>query len=355
MMSGKRTSSDVGKADNVELAYDGGTTHFTAERGHAATDMYVNALIHIDPILETKLRVNIDLMIIPTVALLYLFCFIDRANIGEHTARMIFVVEGVITVGLSIIGFFTLTDRPVTARWLTEAEKDMAIARVKAERVASTEVFDGMDRKKLLMGMTNPMTLFTSVIYCLNNVSVQGLTFFLPTVVRTIYPDYSIIMQQLYTVPPYVVGDFFCVLLPGVCTWFDRRQIVMMGCAPVVMVGFSIFLGMTNPTARYGAANVISGTSRASAIGLNVMMGNIGGMVSTWSFLPSDAPNYLIGNRLNLATAGTTLCVASAIFFWMRYDNKKRDLRNPEEELAGMSQQDIQDLEYKHPSWRWKP
>lgn len=32
---------------------------------------------------EAKLRHKMDLMLVPTVALLYLFCFIDRANIGN--------------------------------------------------------------------------------------------------------------------------------------------------------------------------------------------------------------------------------------------------------------------------------
>jgi sugar phosphate permease len=45
--------------------------------------------------------------------------------------RMIFAIEGIITCVLSIISFFTLTDRPETARWLTQEEKDLAIARVK--------------------------------------------------------------------------------------------------------------------------------------------------------------------------------------------------------------------------------
>lgn len=31
---------------------------------------------------ERRLRNKIDLMIMPTICLLYLFCFIDRANIG---------------------------------------------------------------------------------------------------------------------------------------------------------------------------------------------------------------------------------------------------------------------------------
>jgi hypothetical protein len=44
---------------------------------------YGRALVRFDPKAESRLRLKIDLMIIPTVALLYLFCFIDRANIGN--------------------------------------------------------------------------------------------------------------------------------------------------------------------------------------------------------------------------------------------------------------------------------
>jgi hypothetical protein len=35
-----------------------------------------------DPVAERKLRRKMDLYIVPTVAILYLLCFIDRANIG---------------------------------------------------------------------------------------------------------------------------------------------------------------------------------------------------------------------------------------------------------------------------------
>ena len=46
-----------------------------------------------------------------------------------HKWRMIFAIEGIITIILSLIGFFTLTDRPETAKWLSPDEKAMAIAR----------------------------------------------------------------------------------------------------------------------------------------------------------------------------------------------------------------------------------
>ena len=43
---------------------------------------YGRPLVQIDKAEERRVRLKIDLMTIPTVALLYLFCFIDRANIG---------------------------------------------------------------------------------------------------------------------------------------------------------------------------------------------------------------------------------------------------------------------------------
>lgn len=297
-------------------------------------------------------------------------------HVGSVTSwRMIFVIEGIITCGLALISFLTLTDRPASARWLTPEEREMAEARVRAERVGQTVVLDHMDKKKLWLGMMSPVTLSTSFIFLLNNVTVQGLAFFAPTIVRTIYPRETLVMQQLYTVPPYVVGGFFTLLLPLISWKIDRRQIFLIASAPLTMVGYIMFLASANPSVRYGAtfliaaslfclgpisngqvsANVVSDTARSSAIGLNVMMGNVGGLISTWSFLPTDAPNYHIGNGLNLATSGGVLIVATLVLFWMNYDNKKRDGRNSEEELAGMTVEEVQDLDWKHPDFRWKP
>ncbi|KAK3682365.1 major facilitator superfamily domain-containing protein [Podospora appendiculata] len=515
MADDKRSSTSV---TNVEHHGDAahekaipGNTHLVAERGHLATDQFGHSLLEFDPKAEAKLRFKIDLMIVPTVSILYLFCFIDRANIGNakisgfdvdlnlkgydynlilsvfyisyivfeipvtvlckwmgpgwfipattlcfgvcsiatgfvHTKesacgvrfllglfeagmmpgisyylsrwyrqselafrlglfivmaplagafggllasgimrmdsfggvrgwRMIFVVEGIITVFLGLISFLLVTDRPATARWLSAEERDLAIARVKSERIGATEVLDGIDKKKLMRGMLNPVTLGTAFTFLLCNITVQGLAFFAPTIVKTIYPTKSVVQLQLFTVPPYVVGGFFTVLLPYFCTVFNKRQIFVIMSAPLTMIGYILFLSIETAQVRYGAiflvasavyaigpisnaqvsANVVSDTARSSALGLNVMFGNMGGLISTWSFLPNDAPNYRIGNGINLATNSLMLIVSILVLLWMKRDNKKRDGRNTEEELSGMSLHDIQDLEWKHPAFRWKP
>ncbi|EEH34729.2 hypothetical protein PAAG_05775 [Paracoccidioides lutzii Pb01] len=487
-----------------------GKAHEVAERGHTATDLYGRPLVQFDPAAEARLLWKIDLFIVPTVSLLYLFCFIDRANIGNarlaglerdlklknydyntvlsvfyvsyivfeipsnmackwigpgwfipalslsfglvsvatafvhnihqvcgvrfvlgifeagmmpgiayylsrwyrkgelafrlslyivmaplagafggllasailklpnfgglHEWRMIFAIEGIITCGLSVIGFFTLTDRPATAIWLTQEEKDLAIARVKSERIGATEVLDKLDAPKTLRGIFGPVTLVTSFIFLLDNITVQGLAFFAPTVVRTIYPKHSVVSQQLHTVPPYVIGGFFTVLFPFLSWKYNRRLIFFIISAPLMMVGYVMFLASNDPNVRYGAtfiiasgafsfgalcnahvaANVVSDTAKSSAIGTNVMFGNIGGLISTWSFLPFDSPDYHIGNGLNLATSSTMLIWSIALLIWMRVDNKKRDKVNVEEKLGGLSQRQIQDLDWRHPGFRWK-
>lgn len=294
---------------------------------------------------------------------------------GVTQWRMIFVIEGICTMVVSFLAFFTLTDSPESARWMTEEERTLCVARVKSERVGQTEVLDRIDKKKLIAGMSNPVTLEIAVIFFFNNITVQGLAFFLPTIVSTIYPAYSTVQKQLYSVPPYVVGAFFTVAFPSLSWYLDRRQLLIAASAPLVMTGYVMFLASEMAKVRYAAtfliasscmtlgpmsnaqisANVVSDTARSSAIGMSVMFGNVGGLISTWSFLPWDAPHYRIGNGLNLAASSVILIVGLAAYVWMRWDNKRREALDVQAELAGLTEEQIEDLDWKHPSFRWRP
>lgn len=182
-------------------------------------------------------------------------------NIGSlHGWRLIFFVEGVITVGVSIVAFFLLTDRPETARWLTPEERRFVAHRVTSERLEGNILLDNMNRTKLWRGIANPITLATGFMLCLNSLTVQGLGNFLPTVVATIYPDAPVTRQQLYTVPPNVVGAVLTVALSGLSWMIDRRQIIMTFSALPVLTGYAIFLGTLNPHARYAATFLIAST-----------------------------------------------------------------------------------------------
>ncbi|KAI7722801.1 putative MFS transporter [Hortaea werneckii] len=210
--------------------------------------------------------------------------------------RMIFAVEGVITIGLSLIGFVTLTDRPATVTWLTQEQKDLAVARVRSELLGATEVLDKIDSKKTLRGILGPVTLTTAFVFLLKNIKVQGMTFFSPTIVRTIYADATVASQQLHTVPPYGVGGFFCFALSMLNSKTDNRLYIYISSAPMVMVGYVMYLATStgDPQTRYVA-------SFLTAVGA-FSFGSLG---------------------LNLAAATLILICTTSLLVWMKADNKR--------------------------------
>lgn len=176
--------------------------------------------------------------------------------------------------------------------------------------------------------------------------------------------------------PPYAFGAA-CLLSMCFASWkLNRRQIFMIACAPPMMIGYLIFLATdhTQTTARYAAvvlmastsfilgplchsqssANVSSDTARNMSIAICMFFGNVGSLVSTWSFLPNDAPNYPIGCGLNFATSTLILATAVAAWFWMKRDNKLRDSRDIDAELAALTPDQAEQLEWKHPAFRWR-
>ncbi|KAL0059969.1 hypothetical protein AAF712_013265 [Marasmius tenuissimus] len=220
-------------------------------------------------------------------------------------------MEGLVTCGVALISFITLTDRPEKARWLSQEEKALAVARVKSERGGQTQVPDQINLTKTLRGIFTGKT--------------------------------------------------------------DSRLSILIITSPLVPIGYAIFLGTGNPHARYGAtfllttsaagslcmaavsANVVSDTARASAVATLSAIGNIGAVVATWSFLPFDAPDYKIGNGLNLATSSLMFVLSLLLHVWMMKDNKRRESRDGSQDLEGLSETDVMDLDWKHPRFRWHP
>lgn len=235
------------------------------------------------------------------------------SHIGSvRTWAMLFLVEGLITIGLGFISFFTLTDRPETARWLNPEEKALAIARIKSENVGTKTVLDKIDKRKLILGILNPNTAMCAWIFLLDNVTAQSMAFFLPTIVATIYPKNSVVSKQLHAVPPFVVGAVSVVVSNFLAWKLNKRLIIMMILAPLPIVGYIMFLASEDPHVRYGAtfiiaigsfpfgalcpsqaaANTLSDSARSAGIGLVMVMGNIGGLIATWAFPKYDEPNY---------------------------------------------------------------
>lgn len=146
-----------------------------------------------------------------------------------------------------------MTDRADTARWLNDNEKKLAVERVTSERVGHAPMTDTFNWTKFRRGMMNPVVIPTAFIFLFNNITVQGLAVFLPTVVATIFPEAGVVKQQLLTVPPYILGTIACTVSCFLSWKWDNRMNWLVGCAAPSILGYIIFIATDNGTARYVA------------------------------------------------------------------------------------------------------
>ncbi len=203
---------------------------------------------------------------------------------------------------------------------------------------------------------------------------IAAVAIFTPTIVKTIYPHKTTIQLQLQTVPPYIVGALFVLLFPYLAWKTKRRGLYMLISAPLMVIGYIVFVATENPHARYAATfiimsgafsfgalcngwaaiNVASDSSRASAIGMVTMCGNIGALISTWTFLPGDAPNYIKANSINIGTGSGIIVIAALLLVWMMRENKKRNSGRYDYILDGLSTDEIATLGNDHPGFRYR-
>lgn len=61
----------------------------------------------------------------------------------------IFAVEGTMSIALSLIAFVILTDRPESARLLTEDQKQLPVDHVKSEHLAQPALLNKIDSTKV--------------------------------------------------------------------------------------------------------------------------------------------------------------------------------------------------------------
>lgn len=239
-----------------------------------------------------------------------------------------------------------------------------------------TEIVDKMRSKQVLGGIFNVTSVTMALCFMLDNISVQGVAFFLPTIVRTLFPGRTTVRLQLLTVPPYLVGAVFVLLLPYLSMKFHHRGgfLIFSGC--LMVMGYSMYVGtnVTDSNTRYAAsflvamgafpmgafmpgwasANQNTDSGRAGAIGLVVMLGNVGGLISCWSYLSIHTPNFLPGNALNVAASAAIIVMVAGLTVYLRNENKRRDNGERDQRLEGLPASEAELLGHNHPAFRYR-
>ena len=215
--------------------------------------------------------------------------------LGLWGHQWMFMIEGLIAVLVGVVAFFYLTDRPAKAAWLTEAERTELQATLDAEAAEKEEARPLTWWRALLNGRI----LYFCAVYFTIQVSVYGLTFFLPRQIAGIAGrDVGLAVGLLFAIP-WIVGlaaNFFSgrfadrsgnyrdvattlLIISGIgllVTGLLGNPVLVMAGLCLAAVGFC----SAQPIFWSIPTSYLSGAALASSVGLINGVGNLGGFVA---------------------------------------------------------------------------
>jgi len=287
--------------------------------------------------------------------------------------RKIFLVEGIITTCIGLLCVIILPADPQKTRMLSETERALALARLSADEVVATRGRKERTTLRLVLRAFNFNTVLCTLCFTLVNISFQGLSLFLPTVVASL-GHFTTVESQLRTVPPYLVSAVWALSNSYFSLRIKKRAVPIIMSVSLMVIGYSISVGTKNVHARYAACflsvaggapsgpmlltwgtdNAAPVTVRAVTTALMPGVGAMGSVIAVWTYLPADAPNFKQGNSLNLATS-IVVCVLVAVgAVYVYWENGKRERGERDYRLVGKSEEEVEQLGSLHPGFRYQ-
>ncbi|TEB22552.1 MFS general substrate transporter [Coprinellus micaceus] len=292
---------------------------------------------------------------------------------GVKTWRKIFLIEGLITTVFGLVLLLIVPEDPSKSRLLSVAQRQLALARIDADQVVKTHGRKEKTTLKLVLRSFNFITIACTICYVFINMSFQGLSLFMPSVIRT-QGNYTTIEVQLRTVPPYVASAVWVCINAYISARIKSRSIPLFYNTVIMVVGYIISVTTRNSKARYascflvmmgatvagpmimtwGTDNAAPDTVRAVTTAAIPGFGAVGAILAVWTYAPTDAPDYRRGNLSNLAATSTVCVIVIVTALYIRWENRKRERGERNERLEGKTAEELEHLGCYHPEFRYQ-
>lgn len=256
-----------------------------------------------------------------------------------------------------------LPQSPETSTRLTEREKFIASERLRIEHKAeSNQQVKPHHVRRALLNVNN--YICAAGFFCIN-ITVQGLSVFMPTVLRDL--GWTATKAQLYSVPVYVSASVIAIAVAFVSDKTHQRGVYLGAFTFLGIAGFALLRWNTDPNTRYGAVylaalgafpggpgflswglnNAAGPAVRAVSGGWIVTIGTLGGILAVWAYLENDGPEYPIGHTINLSAQVVVLLLTIGGVFHCVWENRLRARGGRDYRLQGLSQDEVADLGYR--------
>ncbi|TFL04208.1 pantothenate transporter liz1 [Pterulicium gracile] len=262
--------------------------------------------------------------------------------------QWLFILQGVVTFVIAVVGYFYLPDTPLTTRWLTPDERQLAHDRMEAdttENDGSTQVMKGLKQ-----AVKDPLVwLFCFMAHM--HLAANGFKNFFPSVVETLGFEQTITL--VLTCPPYLLAGVVTIAVSLSSGHFNERTWHITISKAVAVVGFAIAPAVNSVAARYvamvifcigtyGVNSLILGwcssvcgqtkEKKAVAISMVTMIMNASFIWTPYLWPKSDEPRYIMAMACSAAFSIATALTAWVVKIMLLRKNKR--MRDSGEEIA---------------------
>ncbi|KAM0787531.1 hypothetical protein ACM66B_003602 [Microbotryomycetes sp. NB124-2] len=300
--------------------------------------------------------------------------FMDGIN-GWRGWRYIFLLEGALTVLIGGLSYFALVDRPEQAKFLTEDEKAWIIYRKATDGSSVGETHK--IKWQYVKAAFSDFQPYCAIIYYFSIlIPLYGVGLFMPTIIQGLNRSWTRPQVQLLTVPVYVIGCIFVIGIAWVSDRVKTRFPFLVGCQLLNVIGFTIqitpaplalkFIGVIFCCmGAYGgvpsmitwfSGNLAGSAKRATATGLVLGTGSLGGIVSS-NIYRTGAPRFYVGHGTELGVSVLGVFGSCLYAFLLRRANeaKRREAMRqsqlPEHERRVYTTEELHALGDKSPEF----
>ncbi|KGO44234.1 Major facilitator superfamily domain, general substrate transporter [Penicillium expansum] len=251
---------------------------------------------------------------------------------GLNGWRWIFIVEGAITSGICLLGWFIIIDFPTQAdTFLKPEEKEFIIARINNDSGDAEE--DPITMERILHHLKDWKLCVWAFNLMASTLPGYAYSYFKTVILMGM--GFSNTQSQLLSAPPYIIAAFFTYLGGWLTDKYQIRGPVIAVHQLLTAVGVGFLQFCIPGVLAFQANNITSHSKRGVASATCLIGGGLGGIIASVTFKSDESPHYTTGIWVTFGITMVSICLTLIMDFHFWKTNKKA--RETNGQIEGMS------------------